>query len=236
VSAVVVTANLDFVQGHNREYVTWLCDHADIVCLQEAKDVNLDVIAPADFMVKQDRSSPARAGSAILTRWRFAPQSRPVFLGAHPSGAKMLTRYVARTSLWIGDNRGEVWAAHMPPGRYRHLWARYMHRIQTRIDKTTLPVVIGLDANQPIRRFGKQLGQLGYGHKIDGFVATTGAHISNVRVDHTPVQNGWSDHPAIFADLSFGQRIDNPKKARRYIQRLEQQLKKRGLQLPRIKQ
>ena len=62
----MVTANLDFYSGDNRQYLAHLCADSDLVLVQEAKDLDLGELIPDGWRALQDTSSDAKAGSGIL--------------------------------------------------------------------------------------------------------------------------------------------------------------------------
>lgn len=124
----VQTLNLDFHAGSNRLLLRHACKDADILLVQEAKDVDLAAALPEGWRTTQDLSSPDRAGSAIC--WNNAVirvHEHGLILGAKPfiggKKIKMLTRWIAWADVTDLDTGAvaRVFSCHYPPFRFRVL-------------------------------------------------------------------------------------------------------------------
>lgn len=62
-------------------------------------------------------------------------------------------------------------------------------------------VVVGMDANMGVRKVEKILGLKGVGTGSDMILTTPGLEIVDWWADDAPEREGWSNHPALFADL-----------------------------------
>src|SRR4029077_16403593 len=169
----LVTSNTDFYSGRNRPLVHQLCTYGDVLLLQEAKDMTLRDVLPADWRSLQNTSSDAKKGSCI------AVDSRRVKVLEHyltvgcgpPPGGGMMTRYIVTAVCQMRHN-GAVFtaiSAHYPPRRYAMQWEEYttsLKRVRANV-RGKVPV-IGTDANMPIGQLAAKLNSKAYGVGIIG--------------------------------------------------------------------
>ena len=195
----LVTSNTDFYSGRNRQLVHQLCTYGDVLLLQEAKDMTLRDVLPADWRSLQNTSSDAKKGSCIAVdnrRVKVLEHYLTVGCGPPPGGG-MMTRYIA-TAVCEMRHNGAVFtaiSAHYPPRRYAMQWEEYttsLKRVRANV-RGKVPV-IGTDANMPIGQLAAKLNSKAYGVGIIGFV--TSAKVERERVEVWPVTEKRSDHPA----------------------------------------
>jgi hypothetical protein len=200
-------ANMDFVRGHDRAYLAHLCEGADVLLVQEAKDVTLADVLPDGWVALQDTTSPATMGSAIAYRretvWagsdplHLVEGSSPFWLGRRVG---MLTRYIATAHLQeraTGEWRFAV-AAHMPPLRFKFLQPGMTRRLR-KVLKGHPHAVVGIDANQPLTRLADRLHMRSYGKGIVGLLFGSGLQVSGGAIDHYGERHGYTDHPSVSA-------------------------------------
>lgn len=197
---IVATANMCWSKrnqkGRVKAYLAYLCKHADIILLQECRDVRLvaDGLLPRGFSTNQDISNAGTRGSCVV--WRDSavqPTSTGMILGAR--GAQINPRWLSWI-VFLGIN----WvAAHAP------LWGTGLQGLFVRREKAFLSarprVVIGTDANRRVTRLGKTLRMEAHeapGNPIVGQLFK-GVKATKVWADPTGVHNGWTDHPAFFS-------------------------------------
>lgn len=204
----IVSANTDFVRGHDATYVRQLCEWGDVLLLQEHKYANLADNLPDGWASLQDTTSEATKGSCIAYDTRVLDHGWDrLILGAEPfiGGRRvgLLPRYfqVARL-VHKGSQRGVVVvSAHEPPFRFRVLQPGYSRRLHATVARYTPDVVVGADANMPLGRFANTLGLEGYGKGIVG-IAT---RLPVVHTDIKPwgIAHGLTDHPAVVAHVAL---------------------------------
>lgn len=208
------TANLDFVRGHDREYLAHLCADADVLLVQEAKTVHLADVLPEGWGALQDTSSEARMGSAICYR-KATVSAAPLMLrlGSLPTlglfRARMLTRYIACAHLFnkhAGPGEQSHYfavSAHFPPERYRVLQPLMERRLK-RVLSHHQNAVVGLDANQPVDQLAKRLGLGEFSHGIVGLIVGPNVVMpaTSQHIDHWGKQHGYTDHPSISATVT----------------------------------
>ena len=200
-----VTANMDFGLGHDAEYLAHLCVDADVVLVQEAKNVRLATALPGGWAALQDSTSPATMGSAIC--YRLATVEARHFrlrLGTLPRlgsrRVKMLARYIATAHL-IERKTGN-WhfgvSCHFAPDRYAFLQPVMAARLKA-IALRHRFAVIGTDANQPLDRLAKFLGLQGFGSGIVGLIFGKGLTVTERHIDRWGKQHNATDHPSVSA-------------------------------------
>lgn len=200
----ITTANIDFAVGGDKRYLAHLCEGADVLLLQEAKNVNLRAALPDGWVSLQDDASEATRGSCIAyreatvaRRWHgFSIGARP-WIAARRIG--MLERWIARAGLTeIATGRKfTAISAHFPPARFRVLqpgMGRNLKRVVTK-QQRKWPVVIGTDANQPIGGLAHALGLEAFGRGIVGLL--TDGSWTNGNVAPWGIQRGLTDHPSV---------------------------------------
>ena len=199
------TANLDFVRAHDADYLAHLCESADVLLVQEAKDVRLADVLPEGWTALQDTTDEAHMGSAIAYRNETVSAGKNALrltLGATPfwqgKRVQMLTRYIATAHLRdraTGEWRYAV-AAHLPPRRFRFLQPGMTRQLRE-VAKDHPHAVIGVDANQPLGRLGKALGLRSFGEGIVGILVGTNLRTGSPLVDTWGVDHSVTDHPAV---------------------------------------
>lgn len=196
-------ANLDFGLGHDADYLAHLCENADVLLVQEAKNVWLSESLPAGWTALQDTSSSARMGSAICYR-NAAVSAGPLQLrlGTLPTfdgrRFRMQTRYIASAHLLAKDGTGWYFgtSAHLAPQRYAVLQPLMVRRLR-RLAKRHPYMVLGTDANMPLTRLAAALGLNHYGAGIVGIIPGPKVAITWNEADHWGERNHVTDHPAI---------------------------------------
>lgn len=208
---VVRTANMDFVRGADRRYLQWLCRGADLVLLQECKDITVDRLLPVGWTGLQDTTDAATRGSALAVRTAtIGVRDFHLVTGAQPFiGGKrvaMLTRSLAVGHLtWLEDDlRWTGIAGHFPPPRYRPLQPGY-GRVLRRVIANHPRCVAGLDANQSVHRLARSL-------ELDSAASGIVGLVAEVDLRHPEVlrygpRHGMTDHPAVQATANLAQLV-----------------------------
>lgn len=195
----MVTANVDFYAGGNRDYLTHLCADSDVVCVQEAKDFTLADVVPDGWRALQDTSSDAKAGAGIAVGPGVTVEEWGLVKGCDaPQGGGMLPRWIVWAECRYDGEVFTALSAHEPPGRYDHLQPGFTDQLRKVANGHPDPV-IGCDANMPIGKLADQLGS-GYdavGEGIIGIIAKS--PLTYVSVDEWALDTGMSDHPAVAA-------------------------------------
>jgi hypothetical protein len=199
----VVTANLDFYSGSNAAYLDHLTSGADVLMLQEVKDIRVADLLPPGWAACQDTSSDAKAGAAVCYR------TSTIDLGAWwivkgcdpPEGGGMLARWIMCAELDHDARTFTAISAHAPPPRYSELQPGFNAQVARIVDGEISPIV-GADANMDIDKFANALGpdMVAYG-KQSGICLVTALPLSDVEQDHYGEDQGWTDHPAVGGTL-----------------------------------
>jgi endonuclease/exonuclease/phosphatase family metal-dependent hydrolase len=198
----VVTANVDWALRAQRvaQDLHRIEARADVLLLQETKNVNVDALLGPQWTVLQDTSSASRAGSTIAYRNSFIRAGRfSLRLGVEPHGAAMLPRWIATARLRVaGSYSIRVASAHRPPPRYSWLWPAFDQNMRAFSQDVKAPLIVGADWNSPIVRDPAGLRRTGArttGAEIDGFAVDRSLRVSRVHA----LPKGWSDHHAVLA-------------------------------------
>lgn len=201
----MVSANVDFGSGHNRDVIEYLTDSADVILLQEAKDFTLADLLPAGWRSLQDTSSEAKAGACIGVRTDAITVARSWLVKGcdPPPGGGMLPRWIAVADVRHPDSGEHFTAisAHDPPPRYSSLQPGYDQNL-AKVCQTNPNPIVGADANQDIDGFARKLGpgMKAYG-KQSGICLVTAGPLEDVDLDSWPENYGASDHPCIWGSL-----------------------------------
>lgn len=206
----VVTANLAF-RGDAGVRSDWntIGPEADIVFVQEAKNVNLRNILGDGWIVRQDTSSEDRQGSAVVIR-RSAVQSAADLVlvkGTDNHSCGIMTRWIARVDVQLLNGRWVRLASlHMPPARCQtgpggpyDTMADSVVAFANRSDKL---MVLGADWNKVVDEDPNNIGgRTGLkprgpdaGQRIDGFYVSQAIgtrdlhHLPQTGSDHRPVK------------------------------------------------
>ena len=200
----MVTANLDFYSGHNADYLAHLAADADVLMLQEVKDILVADLVPDGWKACQDTTSDAKAGASVAYRAdTIALDGWWLVKGCDaPDGGGMLPRWIMCADLT--HEAGDVFtaiSAHAPPPRYSELQPEFNAQVAYVVADSRAPVV-GADANMDIDKFAKALGpdMTAYG-KQSGICLVTALPLSDVEQDHYGENAGWTDHPAVGGTL-----------------------------------
>lgn len=206
----VAVANVDFVRGGDGKYIAQLCQWADLLLLQEAKNITVANLLPAGWVSLQDTSDPARKGSCIAynaavieRRWdRLHLGAKPFIFGRRIG---MLPRYYqAATFRHIKSGRRFVAvSAHLPPFRFRLLQPGYMRRLRKSVNRFP-NAIVGADANMHLGKFAFKLGLEPYGKGIVGLA--TRLSVVRPRIRPWGVKRGLTDHPAVTASVFIRQK------------------------------
>jgi hypothetical protein len=198
------TANLDFVRGHDADYLAHLCEGRDVLLVQEAKDIRLADILPVGWVALQDTTSPDTMGSAICYRRetvRVGTAGLKLHYGS-PATKGMLERWIATAPLC--DRATKEWrfavAAHLPPQRFSFLQPGMTKRLR-HVVKDHPHAVVGLDANQPLTKLADRLHMRSYGQGIVGLLVGSGLRATTVDIDHWGIQHNATDHPSVNIQL-----------------------------------
>lgn len=201
------SANLDFALGGDKAYLAWLCEDADVLLVQEAKDRVLANILPDGWTSLQDTTDESTMGAAIAVRDAAVKvHNHGLTLGAKPIiGGKrigMLPRYIAWAELEeIASGEGGLFiSAHFPPWRFRALQPGYEKRLRYLIRQHSA-VVMGTDANQPVDRLAKRLGLHWVGRGIVGLLSSQ--DLRNPKVRRWGIEHHATDHPSVSATVSL---------------------------------
>lgn len=200
-----MTANLDFTSGHNADYVEYLTDGADVLLLQECKDLTLADLLPAGWTSLQDTSSEAKAGSCIAVREGIDVGRSWLVKGCgEPPGGGMLPRWIACAQLNPGDDEATAISAHAPPPRYSGLQPEFNANVADVVNANPRPLV-GADANMDIDKFAKALGpgMRAYG-KQSGICLVSSVPLTDVEVDSWAEKYDASDHPCVWGTPDDG--------------------------------
>jgi hypothetical protein len=214
VSLDVATANIDFARRHNKAYLEYLCKVAQVLFLQEAKNVNIAEVLPEGWTSLQDTSSEDRAGACIavldsavdVRDHRLILGAKP-FIGGHRIG--MLPRWIEEADLTEKStgHRFVGVSAHEPPMRFRLLQPGYTKRLAT-VAASHPRIVIGTDANQRIEVLGDRLGLDAYGRGIVGIL--TDLTVTDERVRPWGEVHHATDHPAVTARIHIPAHKEKP--------------------------
>lgn len=193
---------MDFHSGSNGKYVAHLCDGADVLLLQEAKDFRLADLVPTGWRALQDTSSEAKAGSAIAVAdgitvgdWWLAKGCDP------PPDGGMLTRWLCCAELAADSQDMTAISAHAPPPRYGELQPAF-NRNLAKVVKGYPDAVVGADANQDIDKFAKALGpSMRAVGKRSGICLVSALPMADVVLDNWGQDKGMTDHPAVGATV-----------------------------------
>lgn len=208
----VVTANLEF---HGAAVVRgdWkaISADADIVFLQEAKNVAMrDVVGPG-WLVRQDTSSDDKQGSAVVIR-RSIIKTVGAFalvpgVGGQPKPCEIMTRWIATVNVQLTNGRWlRVASLHMPPPRCQTgpggPYDTMADNVVTFGNRTNRLTVLAADWNKVVdqdpndiggRTGLKPRGPDGPPNRIDGFyvsptIGTCCLHyLKPIHSDHVPV-------------------------------------------------
>jgi endonuclease/exonuclease/phosphatase family metal-dependent hydrolase len=212
----VVTANLAF-RGPQAVRGDWdtIGPNADIVFVQEAKNVRLRDILDETWAVRQDTSSEDRQGSAVVIR-KAAVKSMGDLLLVKGTGASncdtaeeggIMTRWIARVDVQLHNNRWiRAAALHMPPARCQNgpgsPYAVMADNVVAFAKRSEPLLVLGADWNTVVDTDPNEIGaRTGLkprgpdtGSRIDGFYVSPGIGTNNLHPlaptgsDHRPVQ------------------------------------------------
>lgn len=218
-SLTICSANVDWAAGHDREYLRWLTDQADVLLLQEAKNITVGNMIPGYWRSLQDTSSPDTAGTCIAINTRTVALNGPhgYTIGSRPifgiQRFRMLNRWIAYARIRDIEAGGHCMAvsAHFPPGRFRLLQPGFERNLRGRMRGRK--VVIGTDANQPVEQLADRLGLEHYcrPRSIVGVMTDPAIHVSNDRVLDYGKHIGATDHPAVFVTVT----LPHPKENKR---------------------
>lgn len=206
----VTTANLDFATGPRRDgpYLKDLCEHADVLALQEAKNLTLSELLPRQWRSMQGTFSEARRGSALaynsMTTLGFR---RRMVIGVRPwwrhRKIEMLTRWIQWADFRDADGGQiiRVFDLHLPPGRFAQLQPHMIRRLRRLINQSPHPVVVCADWNMPYERVAAILGLESHGMGIIGILWSRELRVTPVRHDLSGVRSDATDHCAVSIEI-----------------------------------
>lgn len=203
----MVTANLDFYSGDNRQYLAHLCADSDLVLVQEAKDLDLGELIPDGWRALQDTSSDAKAGSGILVSHAISVERWWLQKGCGaPAGGGMLPRYLCCAEVTHeSEQRLVPIAAHAPPPRYSGLQPEFADSVAAVVADYPQTALVGADANQDIDAWARELGSgmVAVG-KQSGICLVSRMPLGDVELDSWGENQGMTDHPAVWATVDEG--------------------------------
>lgn len=178
------TANLDFSLKARRvrEDLARAAGQSDIICFQEAKNVNVNrLLVNPYWKTNQNMSSPSEKGSGVAWNNSVVQKVRAgSTIGTRPGRFRMLTRHISWVNFkFIEDGQVKkirVVSLHMPPKRYSALYPAMLAALAVLIRTTRIPLMIGADWNKlvnsdkSLKRFARACGGRFYGFGIDGFL------------------------------------------------------------------
>lgn len=203
----IITQNVNFALSPAKwnSDIDAVAARADILCLQETKELDVARWIDPAWRVHQDLSSPSRAGSAIAWRTdRAMTTGGDITLGVDPDSQKMLTRWIVWNDLVIdGGPKIRVASVHLPPMRFRELYPTFARHIVELVNRSPDPLVIGGDWNGQIAKdpgdLSRRTGMRFVGHGIDGFLVSPGLSVR--RVWEEPKRN--SDHRGVGVEIEI---------------------------------
>lgn len=211
----VVTANLAF-RGPDAVRNDWATfgPEADIVFVQEAKNVRLRDILGSGWIVRQDTSSEDRQGSAVVIRQSAVKAVGELVLVKgvdandcnSPEGG-IMTRWIAQVDVQLGNGRWiRAASLHLPPARCQNglgsPYAVMADNVVAFAKRSGRMLVLGADWNKVVDDDPNEIGaRTGLkprgpdtGGRIDGFyvapeISTNDLHhLPRTGSDHQPVQ------------------------------------------------
>ncbi len=206
----VVTANLAF-RGPDAVNNDWrtIGPEADIVFVQEAKNVNLRNILSDGWIVRQDVSSDDRQGSAVVIRRSKVQAVGELVLvkGTDADPCGIMTRWIARVDVQLLNGRWiRVASLHMPPARCQtglgSPYAVMADNVVAFANRSDRLLVLGADWNKVVDDDPNEIGaRTGLkprgpdsGQRIDGFYVSPSIgtndlhHLPQTGSDHRPVK------------------------------------------------
>lgn len=208
-------ANLNQFQGHDRRLVRSLCSGHDALVLVECiradgTPLPLDDWIPASWSVTHDTSSAARAGTAVLWRNTVLKRTRrprwtkladAILPGPGVQGDGMRARYAPVQGLEAiaSGEKYRLGGAHFAPGRYDFTWAGTMLALRRlRFRPMLPPLVLGVDANQPIIDVAGDLRMRAHGRGIVGLLTTRRVRVlDRPVVSRAAIEANQTDHPTV---------------------------------------
>lgn len=215
----VVTANLAF-RGAPGVTEDWkvIGPEADIVFLQEAKNVDLRSILGDQWIVRQDTSSEDRQGSAVVIRRSVVQSAGELVLvkGTDGDPCGIMTRWIARVDVQLLNGRWlRLASLHMPPFRCQTgiggPFAVMADNVVAFANRSDRLLVLGADWNKVVdddpNEIGARTGLRPYGPdvglRIDGFYASRAIAASDL---HKLPETNEDDHRPVKMTLS----VPNP--------------------------
>jgi endonuclease/exonuclease/phosphatase family metal-dependent hydrolase len=219
---VLVTCNDDWASAGSNMTELLRLAKPDVIFIQEGKRANYAALVypgskrrlfpPEDWLVHQDISSEARAGSVVIVRKAAAPiLGRAGFtFGVKATG--LLPRWVAWVRVRIQGVRFFLFSAHRPPVRVRRFWHPFDIALWARLKLAQAAgrvIMGGSDSNQHggPSRIPRGLKWAGLRGSIDGFILSKRVRVAHIR----ELPKGTSDHHPVLATVE----IPIPARARR---------------------
>lgn len=209
----VYAANLDFTQPRRnvrRHLDHLLATRPVIIGAQEAKRFALTEVVRVGVraVVRQRRSTPARRGTAIISRGVKVGRLR-LFLGGVSRAT--LPRFIATVPVRLPSGGVMVvLSAHVPPRRAgAKAQDAFLDRLATRLDRLDrkgVAWVVCIDANRDLATVARYLGGRGYGadgDRIVGVIASPRVKVADSGVSRFGRDNGLTDHLAPWIDVAF---------------------------------
>ncbi|MDC0712204.1 endonuclease/exonuclease/phosphatase family protein [Stigmatella sp. ncwal1] len=207
----VVTANLAF-RGPDAVRNDWntIGPEADIVFVQEAKNVRLRDILGDAWAVRQDTSSEDRQGSAVVIRKSAVKSVGDLQLvkGTDASDCNspeggIMTRWIARVDVQLNNNRWlRATSLHMPPARCQNglgsPYAVMADNVVAFAKRSEPLLVLGADWNKVVDSDPNEIGSRtslkprgpDTGSRIDGFYVSPAINTADLH----PLPQTGSDH------------------------------------------
>lgn len=180
----------------------------------EANVDDLREMVPEDWRARQNMNAPSgKSGCAAAWSPRVRIfKRRRLRLGVDPAQgdrrAKMRKRWLLMNDVRIDRVPTRLLIGHWPPPRFDWLQPFMTAAVKfwlRRSPRRGYWVVMG-DYNMPLAKVARQLGGRPYGEGIDGFVLGPNVYARDLEVIRRVEREGWTDHPAIGADIHTKER------------------------------
>lgn len=199
----VMTANLNWARGRDKNQLRHLTDSADILLLQEANDVDLDRLLPRGWKSNQNMRSSGTMGSAIA--WNASKlgnnigRSGLAFGATQSSGGRNLnTRYLSYLDTNLNGQQVRLISGHFPLNRLgskSQFEDNLREVIQGRPKGSEW--LFGTDANQSVSALARRLNGIASASGIIGQIRSKGLRAGGMFVDRWGEGAGVTDHPYV---------------------------------------
>lgn len=218
VRLVIVTCNDDWASAGSNMLELLRDTKPDIIFIQEGKRANyaalkhpatrLRLLPPEEWLVHQDLSSQARAGSVVIVRKAKVPFLGKTGFTFAVKAAGLLPRWVAWVRARVHGVLLLLFSAHRPPVRVRRFWHPFDIALWARLRLALLAgriILGGMDSNEHSgpSRIPKGLKWVAVGDSIDGFILSGQVRVMSIR----ELPKGTSDHHPVAAVVEIPVRV-----------------------------